>query len=786
MPVRHILNLSRAKRVGHIGNKAEKLRFLIRRGFLVPPTLVCTGDVYDRYRSGNDQVMADLRSALDAHLGELELERSYAVRSSAEGEDGVEHSFAGQFRTLLDVKGLENILQAIQDVWASAQSPSVHAYLEGLGMATDELGMAVIIQEMVQPVVSGVSFSRNPMTGMDEIVVEAVQGSGQVLVQEGATPQRWIHKWGIWTQQPEQEEIPLELIRDVVRGTQAIARAFGRPVDLEWVFDGREIYWVQLREITAVDVPLYSNRIAREVFPGIIKPLVWSVNVPLVNGAWVRLLTELIGPNDIEPESLARSFYYRAYFDMGALGDVFELLGMPRETLELLLGIEAEGPEKPSFKPGPKTYTLLPRMLWVALRKLGLERGVRDFVPRMSHRFREFEMRDLAQLGERQLLQEIDRLYVLAQETAYFNIVTPLLMLAYNRLLHAQLERTGVASDEFDLTHGLAELKELEPAAHLHRLHRQFSELDPDQRMRVRRSSYEEFCRLPGLEPLQRGVAQFLRRFGHLSDSGNDFSYVPWRENPGLILDMLAGYTPPPSDANAKTRFEDLEVSGLRRALLSWVYRRARSFRLHRESISSLYTYGYGLFRNYYLALADCLVRRGILAQQGDIFYLSAAEVQDIVENGHDNSRARRRVDIRKREIEEVRDITPPSTIYGDEEPMLLDETGSGLTGIPTSRGQYTGQVKVLRTLQDFPKLESGDVLVIPYSDVGWTPLFAKAGAIVAEAGGILSHSSIVAREYGIPAVVSVPGACQLADRSLVTVDGYLGRVIVQESPGSY
>jgi pyruvate,water dikinase len=85
----------------------------------------------------------------------------------------------------------------------------------------------------------------------------------------------------------------------------------------------------------------------------------------------------------------------------------------------------------------------------------------------------------------------------------------------------------------------------------------------------------------------------------------------------------------------------------------------------------------------------------------------------------------------------------------------------------------------VLKGLEDFGKVEAGDVLVIPYSDVGWTPLFARAGAVVAESGGMLSHSSIIAREYNIPAVVSVPGACRLADGTVVSVDGYRGQVII-------
>jgi pyruvate,water dikinase len=104
------------------------------------------------------------------------------------------------------------------------------------------------------------------------------------------------------------------------------------------------------------------------------------------------------------------------------------------------------------------------------------------------------------------------------------------------------------------------------------------------------------------------------------------------------------------------------------------------------------------------------------------------------------------------------------------------------MKGIPTSKGLYKGRVRVIRGVNDFQRLRDGDVLVIPYSDVGWTPLFTKAGAIIAEAGGFLSHSSIIAREYEIPAVVSVHGACQLKDGTLVTVDGYQGDITIHQN----
>jgi phosphoenolpyruvate synthase/pyruvate phosphate dikinase len=782
MAAEYLFSLEGTKRIQHIGNKAKNLRFLAGKGFPTPKTYVCTWDAYTAYVQGEAQIIEALRAEVAA---KLDMKRRYAVRSSANFEDRLDSSFAGQFKSVLDVKGVDEILPAIRSIWSTTRSPSAQAYLAQSDIAVQDLKMAVLIQEMVSPWVSGVAFSKNPITGLDEVLVETVRGSGEALVQEGVTPDRWINKWGAWTSTPDElsdgEGIELDLIENVVRQTKEIARAYGRPVDLEWVYDGREIQWVQLREITALDIPLYSNRISKEVFPGIIKPLIWSVNVPLVNGAWVTLLTELIGPNDIEPESLAGCFYSRAYFNMGALGQVFELLGLPRETLELLMGIEVEGPERPLFKPSSKTYALLPRMLHFGLDKARFARRVDAFLPAMEGEFQAFRGKQVVGLSEEQVLDEIDRLYPLAQEAAYYNIVTPLLMQVYSRTLKGQLGRMGVDFESFDLTGGMQELEQFEPNVHLACLYQLYSALDGDLQTRILENQYDQLEALPGAEALQEGIVQFLDQFGHLSDSGNDFSHEPWRENPDLILQMITNYTPHEGGAPAKVQLEDLKLPALRRPLFKLMYNRARRFRWCREAVSSLYTYGYGLFRDYFLALGDRFVRRHIIAHRDDIFYLYMDEVRQIVETGHLAQDCQALVRERRDEIDRVRDITPPDIIYGDQAPPLDRDRGKGLKGIPTSRGHYTGPARVLRGMQDMGKLQEGDVLVIPYSDVGWTPLFTKASAVIAESGGILSHSSIIAREYGIPAVVSVPGACQIADGKLVTVDGYRGDIIVHE-----
>jgi phosphoenolpyruvate synthase/pyruvate phosphate dikinase len=127
--------------------------------------------------------------------------------------------------------------------------------------------------------------------------------------------------------------------------------------------------------------------------------------------------------------------------------------------------------------------------------------------------------------------------------------------------------------------------------------------------------------------------------------------------------------------------------------------------------------------------------------------------------------------------MSELKDIDPPTIIYGEVAPPLAPKKHTELKGTPTSGGYYKGLARVVRSPAEFQRVQPGDVVVIPYSDVAWTPLFTKAGAVVAESGGMLSHASIVAREYGIPAVVSVEGAMRIPEGVEVVVDGYTGLV---------
>jgi pyruvate,water dikinase len=506
--------------------------------------------------------------------------------------------------------------------------------------------------------------------------------------------------------------------------------------------------------------------------------LIFSINVPLVNTVWINWISEVTGDLGIQPEDLTKSFYYRAYFNMGVLGDIFQGLGFPRESMEMLMGSLPRGTARPSFKPSMKTFSRLPWLIAFAVDKWNFGPKMRRALPGLTERIEETAYTGLENLNEAELLSAIERHYALVQETAYYNVIGPLLMGMYNSMLKSRLARKGVDFNSFDLTEGMSEIPEHDPATHLRRLNEEFLCLAPDVQQRIHEASYTEFQRISEAAGFSKKIADFIQRFGHLSDNGNDFSAIPWRENPEMVLHMVTNFEPSKSDRK-KITFSDLRSSGKVNYPIKLFYKRAREFRLLREQVSGLYTYGYGLFRYYFLALGKHFVQRDLIDSPDDIFYLTYTQVRDLVHGRRSYEDLRLEIACHKADMERYRDIPVPTVIYGDTIPPVREPDMDVLSGIPTSIGCHTGQVKVVRGIHDFPKVLQGDVLVIPYSDVGWTPLFARAGAVVAESGGLLSHSSIVAREYNIPAVVSVEGATLLQDETLVTVDGHKGEVLI-------
>lgn len=723
-----------------LGGKGRGLAWLVDAGFRVPRTWV-------------------IAPGTSPDLSQLDPATAYAVRSSARVEDGAVASYAGQFDTRLGVEGLDAVGEAVASVRRSASGERAAAYNEKMGRRGN-IDMTVLVQEMVMPVASGVVFTRNPITGLNEIVLEALPGRGDTLVAGGVTPQRWVWRWGAWTMEPDDPCLPEAAVDAIVAEARDIAEAYGRAADLEFAWDGTTVWWLQIRPITGIDsVAVFSNRISKEVMPGLIKPLVWSVNVPVVNRAWIGLFTEAIGPNDIEPDDLARSFAYRSYFNMGAIGDIFELMGMPRDSLELLLGLP-EGPQKPSFKPTAATMRKMPRLVWFAMRR-GRYGSNRAIVPELRSEYERYD-RDLSGLDDADVLRAVDELMALGTRAAYANIVVPLLANLYTTLLRKRLERRDIDLASVDIADESSRSSENDPNPALDALAGVIAESGPAS------------------ADARRALAAFLDRFGHFSDSGNDFSVPPWREQPELVVRMAESRISGGKTVD-RVKWRDVSASlgPLGRLALGSVRSRAARYQTLRDGVSSVYTYGYGLFRRYFLEIGARLETRGVLSAADDIMFLTFDQVRDAVEGRLEVDEARRHVDGHRQAIADLADLQMPEVIYGEDFIAIPESTAGTLHGVATARGHHRGPIRVVSGLADFDKVEVGDVLAIPFSDVGWTPLFAKAGAVVAESGGMLSHSSIVAREYGIPCVVSVAGATRLPEGASAIVDGYRGTVTV-------
>jgi pyruvate,water dikinase len=773
----------------NVGKKVVGLLQLKRLRLRVPRTWVVSYEGYRRYLANDEAVVAQLRRELGAALDPT---LAYAVRSSANIEDGAHRTFAGQFRTVLDACGVDNVMRAIWSVWATAHSEAVTSYLEHTGHPVEGLEMAVIVQEMVDSRAAGVAFSRNPVTGRDEVVVEAVRGKGTALVQDGVTPLHWANRSGCWTQVPDPGAVQsldglMEAVTDVAEQTRTIARRLAADVDLEWAWDGRGVHWLQVRRAApAQQTHIWSNAISKEMLPGMTKPLVWSVNVPQTNGAWVGLISEVIGKNDIDPVSLARQFHYRTYFDTGAFGRIFESMGMPPDSLDRMVGVTTKAEKRRRSMPMMGMMRHLPRLVRFGVRLWTLHRRAEGTLFATEQHYGGLPVQPSDDLDGPAVLHGLDALFQVHCGLIYYNIVVPLLLRAYEALLRKGLARAGIDSGTVDLVGGIEGIERYDLPGRIMKLNAAFRELDDAMQQRIRESTYADFRNLEGIADYQGAIDALLAEFGHLSDSATDFSNVTWRERPEMVLRMVADYPVLASAQANRVRFDMLPLRGLRRAWLAFIYRRTQRFRFLRDAISAAYTQGMGLIRARFLALGDRLVAGGALQERDDVFYLYETEVRRWYAGEWAGEDLASLVDRRKREMENSRDAQLPSVIYGDDPPPFIPQSQLGqlLQGTPTSPGYYTGPAKLVRGMAEFGKLAAGDVLVIPYSDVAWTPLFARAGAVVAESGGMLSHSSIIAREYGLPAVVSVEGALTLPESATVTVNGYTGEVILhQEVP---
>ena len=766
------------------GGKGANLGELIAGGFPVPAGFVVTTAAYDLVAAGHTtrahfdrvEIPPRLREAIVAAYQDMN-EGPVAVRSSATAEDLPGAAFAGQQDTCLNVVGEEELLDAIRRCWGSLWSERAVAYRDRLGIDPADVRIAVVVQRMVAAEAAGVMFTADPVTGdRERIVVDAGTGLGEAVVSGLVTPDHYVltPRGRVVSYTPGRREVvvralagggvsheegdgapagrlPDEVLRELARLGAGVARHFGRPQDIEWAYADGRVSLVQARPMTALPPPPVGrlNPLRRRIAT-VLMEYVPVRPYPIDMSTWVPH-----GPAGL----------------MAKVTGAFGLHGAFENFCEEQDGVVHRlVPPRP--RPTPKVL-IAPFLIAVKARRYDPARWTEDpRYRRVLDEVRALAALDLAALPWPELVATPRRVLASVQPVADLRIdYLPRSGLSLVGLL-VSLRLLGRAGLFADLLTGAR--------TRTGDANRALEELAA----KARRTG--ALGRDPLPEEFRAGLEAFLAEYGHREGASPLLVTAPtWADEPEAVLGLIRVLAAePPRPASGDEALERLLAhprlrNPRRRDRMLRRVRAARAGIAFREDSHFVFTLPLPVLRRSIVEIGRRLRDAGVLGAPEDVFHLRLEELEEIRDvtalTEAEARRLRSRVTgraARREELAGVRLIDPravfPARDLGD----------ALVAGSPASGGTATGPVKVVRGPSDFGKLDSGDVLVCPYTNPSWTPLFQRAAAVVVDTGGIASHAAIVAREYGIPAVMGTgDGTSVLADGRLVTVDGDAGVV---------
>ena len=706
------------------------------------------------------------------------------VRSSAIDEDGDSSSAAGQYRTVGPVRSPAELMAAVEVCRNSYGDSSAIAYRQERGL-TDS-GMSILLQRYVAGQVSGVAFSRHPLHGAEQIVIEALPGGAEAVVGGTQTP----HHWELPREVRELDDddinnildsvlpllLPTHVLRELVSTVLTIEfLQNGVPQDVEWIWDGERIWIVQSRPISNLQ-PVWTRTIAAEVIPGAIHPLTWSINQPLTCGVWGTIFSAVLGQRatDLEFSQTATLLGSHAYFNATLLGEIFRRMGLPEQGLEFLLRGQKMG--RP---PLASTLRNLPGLLRLKQKEGQLpQEFYRDFDVLFKPAIARLESASLASLTPLQLIEQIDFIRETLIPATYYNILGPI-GLAIRKSLF-KVSETWL--DENTAPELLA-LRDLAQIAAPYRT--SGNGVAPTTAGRDDRFSSNKAVELFISEhpQLRSQFNEWLERYGYLSEAGTDIAVPTWRELPDTILALFQTFIQQPDSTPQR-------ATQPKNPMQQWRVRQCQERARLQAFIDEVYAKLLAHLRWTFVELEQRGRSEAVFQREGDIFFLQLDEVKEWVQGTLATNFLQQTIDRRRQQLEDDRERFIPSVVYGNRLPPdkanspepnsrgpEWTSTSELMSGIPASGGCVEGTVKICRQL-NFDAFEPGTIVVVPYTDAGWAPLLVNAVAIVAEVGGQLSHGAIVAREYNIPAVMNVERAmARLQDGQRVRVDGDRGTV---------
>ena len=693
-----------------------------------------------------------------------------AVRSSATAEDLANASFAGQYRTLLNIPIGDAVLHAICECWASLWSREATEYRQRRSIDHHTAAMAVVVQAMFPAQTAGVLFTTDPVSQRsDRILVEVVSGTGEALVSGsvGGTIIRVDRgTLDVVDREGTVEALPPGDLGELCRTALQVEDHFGCPQDIEFAFREDQLSLLQTRPITTLGtvIPEHLEPLGKpSLADRLMKPLVTErypiAPRPLDNLVYTRLVGSAIAGLrrsgavvSREDEAAFNAEIWRQAYRFPPYRMTWRVLGSTWQTLELL---RTDWTSWWNNGPGP---TL---------------RGATACV-------------DLKELNDRQLIERAEFLLAIWEEPLNERMFATSAFRAESllRLLVAMAVGKHKSADTLaSLMSGL-EHPTLEANAALWRLSRlarrkpsllaAVEALDP-----ARLRSTDE-----GREFLSE-FADFLDSFGHRETSCWYLSTPTWRVDPTqvwrLLRSMVLAEQSPDDLKRARDDYRTARDKVEQRLrllpgaamLFRWLADSLRNLTEFRELSHFDLTRVQAALQEIAAEWGIRLVDRGLLQTTDDVFYLTYDEIRGwLLEDRHPSPEQIRDLLARRRATYQL------VNTRWQAERSTGRERGSRMRGIATSPGIASGKARVIRGEHQFERLQPGEILVCPFTTPAWTPLFASAAAVVTETGGAASHAAIVAREYGIPAVMSVLGVMrQLQDGDEIVVDGESGTV---------
>ncbi|MFO7650498.1 MAG: PEP/pyruvate-binding domain-containing protein, partial [bacterium] len=794
-----------------VGAKAASLARMKRAGLPVPDGFVVSADVYSAAVAGlslpDRAGLAAFRSAIEsarvaperaeeirtafAALGSA----AVAVRSSATAEDLPGHSFAGLYDSFLETTDPDGCVALVRRCWASLWTDRAFDYRERNGFVHADAAMAVVVQRLVPAENAGVAFTADPVTGaQDRIVVEAVSGLADKLVSGRTVPDRFTldrRRLRVTARTPAGTTFVIAdaQVREVARLSQRAEKLAGSPQDVEWAASKDKVWLVQSRPITALkrrswaDRQVWSSSNAAEVLPSVLTPLVWSTLGQYLNrilGAVFERIGVSFGTHPLFGEVAGRVYTNLNTFTAMVRRMPFanrmsqaQMFGGAALSPEDRARLELDADEMPDIQASAwRTLVRLPGfLLWLSRHGTGRgRRWMADIIARNNRS----ERPDLARFDEPGLLAQLDKTLA-GLSTGGDGLGYALVGMMYTSVLYDLCRRwlgdtSGAIASR--LLAGTGELLSAQAGIELWRLGRAAAASEPvraavlaGQAWPETRAALEDSD--PGRDFLARWDS-FARRHGHHARGEMDPFQPRWSDQPGYLLGVVRGYAAasghdPEADIARRAEERDrlaAELHGrfknpLKRVLFRHVVAQAQRSAAIRENLKDIAIRVITSVRAVICEIGRRLVIAGRTENPDDVFFLELEEIAPAL-SGKAQFAPRERVAARRAEYERNLGLTPPAIVVGRYDPAThravpFDSSARTLKGLAVSPGRVTGPARVVLLADATVQVMPGEILVAPFTDPGWTPYFIPAAGIVIDQGGLMSHGSIIAREYGIP-----------------------------------